>query len=123
VPFEELARLAADFHYGLMPLDYRYDEPRLMDSVALSNRFVSYLRLGLPVIVSSSDVWTAALIDGFGAGLIIDFCDIPDLSARILQSDYRSISNGARRLLAHMAQSNEQSNRELRSILKLASEC
>jgi hypothetical protein len=106
VSFERLADEAAAFHYGLMPLDYRYDAPRLIDAVALSNRFVSYLRCGLPVIVSSSDVWTAALIREFDAGIVVDFEEIPDVATRLRAVDYRAQRDGARALLRYMAAHN-----------------
>lgn len=119
VDWPTMVNLMSDFDFGLCALDFPYEPPRLMDALAIANKFPSYIHGGLPVIVNRQDIYTAALVRRFKAGLVSDSNDGKALAHQIRTADRKRLQAGAKRLHAYMARFNSRSLERLRRMLPL----
>jgi hypothetical protein len=69
VPLEELPLALASYDYGWLNFGRQIEAPDL--DMVLPNRFCGYIGAGLPVIVSDRLGRVAALVEEYGAGLVV----------------------------------------------------
>lgn len=112
-----MLKIMGTFDFGLCALDFPYEPPRFMDAVGLANKFPSYVFGGLPVIANRRDIYTAALVRRFKAGLLVEELDGAALAHRIQAADRETLWAGAGRLHAYMARFNSRSLDRLRAII------
>lgn len=108
VPFAEMQRRLRDYDFGLLALTFDFAEFRLMDAVCVGNKFLSYVGAGLPVICSSDDIYTAALVRRFNAGVIVPRDALPDLARLLAAADLPAMRRGILHLRAFMQAGNRR---------------
>jgi hypothetical protein len=120
--YREMIKKMACFSYGYLYADSPNDA-NIDRAEAVSARLTGYLNAQLPVILDDGLDLMAGLVRDFGAGVILPRHHgdrlVPDLLAA--HTSYAAMKDGARRLHAHMLDSNEQVVARIQALVERAS--